>query len=256
MGTTLTSVFEAHKVSLSNKLKGYSLPRDSKQVEETVTEFLQLMFENDSDYRQGLTQSEDYILQSAIQLLRAQQSIASEIVSVASTFNANPNRVLGPQPTGNPYMTLAGTGIGALAGGVLGTWGAICGAIAGTAISVYLKTTKKNEIPADQTAPETPINVNAFISIVQKICESIDDLMETYRVQVKRIESSFTNIQEESPLTTYSHLFAQIENLHDVIETEKEHLPEEVVQAENAITRSLRNYGLAMEDGKIVSLKN
>lgn len=254
MKTTLTSIFDSNKETLAQKLNKFSLPKDSLSVEKTVSDFLNEMFESDGDYRLSLTQSEDYILQSSIQLLKAQQIIAIEISSKAAEFNKTPGTVTDCQKESNLYTNLLGTGIGALAGGTLGTWGAVCGAIAGTAIAIYLSTSKKTKQVTFNEVTNT-INVNAFINIVKKICESIDNVMETYRVQVKRIENSYKNIEEESPLSKYSHLFSQIEYLHEVIESEKPQVPDTVVDAEASLIRSLRNYGLSMENGKIVSTK-
>lgn len=253
MKTSLTSLFDSNKESLAEKLKTLSLPKDSLLVENTVSGFLNEMFESDNTYRLSLTQSEDYILQSAIQLLNAQKSIAGDIISAVDTCNNTvPSRTVSPYNVMR-HTSIVGTGIGAVAGTMLGTWGAVCGAIAGTAIATYL--TSKSNVPTSLPSnpiPAKTINVNAFVDIVKKICESIDHLMETYRIQVLRIENSYKNTEQESPLTTYSHLFSQLENLHDIIESEKSQIPESVVEAEESLIRSLRNYNLSIKDGKVV----
>lgn len=250
---TLTEIFDSHKEELSKKLANYSLPKDSKEVQATVADALNNMFENDGDYRQSLTQSEDYILQCAIQLLRAQQNIASEIASMASVYNANPKQVSEKKVQNNPYIPLTGTGIGAIAGSILGTWGAVCGAIAGTAIAVYLSTRKKKSETPKETNVIRTINVNAFINIIGKICESIDNLMETYRVQVKRIQNSYEQKEQPSLLNECSALFSQIANLHKVISANREGTPTKVLNASDMLFESLENYGLAIKDGKVVS---
>lgn len=248
--TTLSSIFDLHKEELAQKLMTYSLPRDSKEVQRTVSDFLNNMFESDGTYRQSLTQSEDYILQSAIQLLRAQQNIAVEIVSMSSEFNASPQTVTQPQV--NPYVSLVGTGVGAVAGGMLGTWGAICGAIAGTAIVVYLAIKpKKSANTAVRQQPVT-INVNAFVNIIKKICESIDNLMETYRIQVKRIQNSYEQREEVSLQNTYSMLLDQIANTVKTANSSTE-TPAKVMSAVNMLADTLENYGLKYENGRIVS---
>lgn len=254
MGTTLTSIFDSNKQVLAERLESFSLPKDSLSVEKTVVDFLNELFENDGAYRLGLTQSEDYILQSSIQMLRSQQNIAFEIASKASEYNSVSKSVSEPRKENNQYTYLLGTGIGALAGSTLGTWGAVCGAIAGTAIAIYLSIGKKKPQVVDAKIVNT-INVNAFVNIVKKVCESIDNVMETYRVQVKRIENSYKNVVEDAPLSKYSHLFSQIEDLHGVIESDKYNIPDSVVEVEASLVRSLRNYGLTMEEGRIVSVK-
>lgn len=78
---TLSSMFESNKKELENKLKDLVLPKDASKVQRIVMGALNTMFENDGEYRQGLTQSEDYILIAAIELLNAQQNIVREIVA-------------------------------------------------------------------------------------------------------------------------------------------------------------------------------
>ena len=72
-------MFDSHKDELSQKLTEYVLPRDAGLVQSTVTNYLNGLFNEDGDYRQGLTQSEDYILQAAISLLHSQQSMIGEL---------------------------------------------------------------------------------------------------------------------------------------------------------------------------------
>lgn len=249
---TLTSIFDAHKDELAEKLKSFSLPRDTKEVETTVTNFLNNMFENDGTYRQSLTQSEDYILQSAIQLLHAQQSIANEIISLASGFNASPKAIT--EPKGNSYTSIIGSGLGAVAGSLIGTWGAVCGAIAGTAIVIYLSTKSKKTKPIQgEAAVVKTLNVNAFINIVKKICESIDELMETYRVQVKRIQHSYEQKEDITLLNSFNALTEQIANVIKVANSNSEDIPSRVSIAVERLEESLENYDVKYENGKIVS---
>ena len=69
---TLKSIFVSNKEELSAKLEGLSLPKDSQKVQEVVMDFLDNMFENDGQFRQTLTESEDFLLQASIRLLQAQ----------------------------------------------------------------------------------------------------------------------------------------------------------------------------------------
>ncbi len=64
---------------LGTKLQGLKLPSDSSCIQGIINDYLNEMFNNEGDFRQGLTQSEDYILQAALSLLNAQQSITKEI---------------------------------------------------------------------------------------------------------------------------------------------------------------------------------
>lgn len=250
--TSLTTIFDSHKEQLAEKLQSFSLPRDSKDVQKTVADFLSDLFESDGAYRQSLTQSEDYILQSAILLLKAQQDIATEIASMANTYNASP-KVVSSQ-SANPYTFIVGTGIGAAAGSLLGTWGAVCGAIAGTAIAIYLATKyKASSASTPVKAPIKTINVNAFVNIVKKICESIDNLMETYRVQVKRIQQTYEQKEVPTLQTTYAELLDKIANTINVVQNES--ATPKINTAIDMLTSSLENYDLKYENGRIVSDK-
>lgn len=253
---TLTNVFESHKEALSEKLKGLSLPHDARKVQEIVADFLNCLFESDGIYRQNLNQSEDYILQSALQLLQAQQTISSEVISTVKTtnqvqstsVNANAKKV-------NKYTPVLGAGAGAIAGSLLGSWGAVCGAIAGTAIAIYCATksskTTLNKENSGITAPV--INIDVFTDIVKKVCESIDNLMQTYRVQVKRIENLYSQTEKPSLLHECSALFTQITNVYKAVESNKDNTPAKVINATEMLIESLENYGLTIKDGKIVN---
>ena len=76
---TLASMFEANKQALEKELVSLTLPKDANKIQKVVSKYLNSMFENDGEYRQHLTQAEDYILQAALGLLNAQQNIALEI---------------------------------------------------------------------------------------------------------------------------------------------------------------------------------
>ena len=66
---TLKSIFVSNKEELSAKLEGLSLPKDSQKVQEVVMDFLDNMFENDGQFRQTLTESEDFLLQASIRFI-------------------------------------------------------------------------------------------------------------------------------------------------------------------------------------------
>ena len=92
--------------------------------------FLNNLFETEGDYRQHLTQSEDYVLQAAISILSAQQTIISELTKVASkprakstTVNRDDEIKVGLRKKQIP-ITIGGSAIGSAAGAIaLGTWG-------------------------------------------------------------------------------------------------------------------------------------
>ncbi|NDV59082.1 hypothetical protein [Bacteroides sp. 519] len=245
---TITSIFESNKDELGEKLKGLTLPKDSKKIQVDVAEFLNNLFENNGAYRQSLTQSEEYILQASLYLLQAQQNIATEIAVYASKqHNAKTN----VESSTTPYISLVGTGVGGIIGGLLGTWGTICGAIAGTAIAVYCSTkaTKKTDV----TTTEFSINTKVFTDIVKKICESIDGLMQTYRVQVKRIENAYNQKEQPTLQGSYGALLDQVANVYNVVKSVGDAAPVKVHSAVEFMVESLENYDLAIKNGKIVN---
>ena len=161
---TLTNVFDSHKEALSEKLKGLSLPHDAQKVQEIVADFLNSLFESDGIYRQNLNQSEDYILQSALQLLQAQQNISAEVISSVKTANKVQSTSTNLNTKkGNEYAPVLGAGAGAIAGSLLGSWWTVCGAIAGTAIAIYCATKSSkatlNKKNYDTTTPNSSLKI-------------------------------------------------------------------------------------------------
>ena len=112
---TLKEIFDSNRVELSNKLSGMTLPRNSIEIQEIVAIHINSYFENNGVYRQSLTQSEDYILQSAVQLLRAQNDISSEIIKTTKPSN----EVEQTKNESSPLLNIAGAGIGSLAGSLV-----------------------------------------------------------------------------------------------------------------------------------------
>lgn len=237
---TLSSIFNAHKEELGEKLKMYSLPKDSKEVETTVTKFLERMFENDGDYRQNLTQSEDYILQAAISLLNAQRALVSAF-DVAPKINIESPKTniietkerLTSSKSVEPTKAFIGAGGGALIGNViLGGWGAVFGSIAGTAIALYLSQQSHSNQTTEYQIPEipkvnitnTPVNVNLFLSVIEHICNSLDNLIETFRAQVKRVVNKYES--QEKP-TIEKDFRTLLEGIQTLIGYKRGHSPEE-----------------------------
>ena len=70
---TLALMFEANKQALETELTGLTLPQDAKKIQEIVSTYFDSLLNQNGEYRQNLSQSEDYILQAALSLLNAQQ---------------------------------------------------------------------------------------------------------------------------------------------------------------------------------------
>ena len=256
---TLNDLFESCKDELITQLQTLTLPRDAQKVQDIVTKLLSDLMESDGKYRQSLTQAEDYILQASLQLLQAQQNITDELAySFKGKVSSNMQDVESTTNTGNIYSPLLGAGLGAVAGGILGTWVAVCGAIAGTAVAIYCAnkpsrdTTKTSDKKASEDLSALKIDANSFCSIISKICQSIDNLMETFRIQVKKVENIYKQAEKPSLLNECEELFNQIANVYKNVNTNKDNVPSKVQNAVELLVESLQNYGLTIKDGKVV----
>lgn len=237
--TTLSSIFDLHKEELAQKLMTYSLPRDSKEVQRTVSDFLNNMFESDGTYRQSLTQSEDYILQAAMSMLDAQRALVE-------VFDTKPKiaMVTGPKETDIPKKsltdtamdsttTIIGVGGGAIVGKMLlGGWGAVFGAIAGTAISLYLslKNSTTNRVQNNQIGQskaeiiDTPVDPAALLAVIGQICINLDNLIETFRAQIKRVVTKYESQEKPTIEREYRVL---LEGIQSLLGYKRGHSPEE-----------------------------
>lgn len=254
---TLKSVFAKNKDGLIDSLKELSLPKDAIKVQSILTNHLSDLFENENGYRQNLTESEDYILQSVLRLLNSQQNIAKEIARYSKPIVAQESKTPNQSNATNPYATIVGAGVGAVAGGLISSWAAVAGAIAGTALVLYFsaKPISKTATVSSDAQPklqESTIDVTVFTNIVESICESIDGVIDTYRTQVKRV--AYVYEQREKPTLTsdYSTLLEQIANVYNVCST-TEGVPAKVKNAVDMLAESLENYNLKIENGKIVN---
>ena len=256
---TLASMFEANKQALESELVGLTLPKDANKIQKVVSKYLNSMFENDGEYRQHLTQAEDYILQASLGLLNAQQNIILEInnpktKAVSSQKSAKKNV--------NPYTSLIGTTVGSALGALGGTWGAVFGAIAGTAVVLYCATamprSQTQNLSTDKQIVQPSIRTEVFLEIVKNICESIDNLIETFRTQIKRVENVYEQREKPSLQKDYSMLLTSIQELIVTSNTECEDKEKKLKRLEKKVSDladCLENYGVAIVDGKITDLK-
>lgn len=258
---TLKEIFKNGEGELSASLKGFCLPKDSKKIQNLVSDYFSKLFENEGTYRQSLTESEDYLLMSALQIMKSQQVIIGELTS-DSAKTSHPTTSLETsikKEAAKTYIPLLGTGVGALVGSLSGTRAAIAGAIAGTAVVIYYSThntssTRINNNKVEKTISE-PINVNTFVSIIEKICDSIDGVIETYRVQVQKIKKTYERREKPSLLTDYEMLTDQIANVCNIANSYSEPIPQKLLQAIKMMEESLENYDLIIKNGKIINTK-
>lgn len=280
---SLVSLFDSQKETLEKQLKGMLLPRDSEKIQKVVIDYLQTLFDGDGDFRMSLTQAEDYILNAALSLLNAQQEISralilqSEIYSITNQEAESSSEKLfdkdRPQfSTGNPFLTtktnaagsLIGAGGGALIGQMLvGGWGSVFGAIAGTAITIYLSNYKscQDTKAHDKTRPlsvksDSPlnnshsidINIEQFISITRKICESVDNLIDTFRAQIRRVVNKYESQEKPSLEKEYLPL---LEELQSLIGYKRAHLDDEkfvkkISERIEDVVETIENYNLSV----------
>lgn len=255
---SLKSIFENSKEKLSQELTGLVLPKDAEAVQNVVANHLCELFENDNVYRQSLTESEDYILQSTIRLLQSEQNISLEISkSVNNILTKKQGSTVKKDPF-KPYYAVAGASVGAIAGGFIGTWVAVAGAIAGAAVGAYCSSkTQVGDFSVIEGIKgkdvEHPLNTNVFIGIVGKICENIDGVIETYRVQIKRVENIYNQRDTPTFQDEYSAVLSQIVNVYNIAKTSNEPIPGKLSNAIDLLAESLENYGLKIENGKIIN---
>ena len=263
---TLKSVFEQSKATLTTQLESLSLPRDAQKVQDIVSCHLDDLLDSAGEYRQTLTQSEEFILLSAMNLLQAQQTLIGAIIKRHNDQNNSDKTEPIYSKKGHvtkeqtPFI-LGGTAIGGAAGALIfNTWGALVGAIAGTAIVLYYASNQEPKTRKVQTSTltnakpvERRINVEAFLTIVGSICENVDDIIETYRVQVKRIQNSYEQKEKPTLQSDYGLLLDQIANVCRVCEVNKDSVPAKIQNAVDLLKESLENYDLNYDNGKITA---
>ena len=236
---TLTEIFKNNEGSLRKQLTGLSLPKDAKKVQQVISDFLNNLFDTEGEYRQNITQTEDFILQAAIQLMQTQQNITFEMVCQTSNIEspklkrpqADCNKKFNPTTTSTPYAPISGTALGAAAGALLGPIGIIGGAIAGTAVAIYLTSKSKNtdttrpvnptnklnepdnQVKPTESVSSFPVDSNKLISIIEQICENIDKLLDIYKVQIKKVQAKYENQDKPTLDRNFPGLLESIQSL-------------------------------------------
>lgn len=258
---TLTTIFESNKSVLKERLEGLSLPSDASKIQKIINDYLNEMFNNEGEFRQNLTQSEDYILQAALSLLNAQQSMIKEMAPIVAPQQPKLEPVSQPAFSGlkkekYPYA-LGGTAIGGSVGGLLlGTWGAVFGAIAGTAIVLYYASNQTTSAPQRKGLGEKPLlqqpklNVDAFLAIVKNICGSVDSLIDTFRAQINRVVNKYESQEKPTLEKEYRFLLESVQSLigYKRAHNEDEKFVRKIQERIEDMAESLDNYNLVVED--------
>ena len=263
-GLSLKELFESRKEELVQKLTGLALPKDVAFVQSIVVNYLNGLFDSNGEFRQNLTQSEDYILQAAMSLLNAQQAMASEFAEASKNYSTSnstnckkteniSNSTYSPGLKKEMFPHAIGaTAIGGAVGGlVLGTWGALFGSIAGTALILYYASQKEQQRekeavrnkPAD--VPAKKLDVERFTSIISNICGSVDSLIQTFRVQINRVVEKYENQEKPVLEKEYGVLLDNIQALLGISYQEKDEKWQKKVSSRiEQLAESLENYNL------------
>ena len=263
MKPTLYSLFISSKDELTSQLEGLTLPSGTQEVQSCVVKYFNKIFDADGDFRQNLTQSEDYILQAALSMLTMQQTMLGELTPV---YEQHPSLSLqSPKPLHfdshrtlvGQLLPLGGSALGGTAGALLvGTWGAVFGAIAGTAVAMYFSARMQQDtIETDCVSPSTTIekelNVDAFIDIIGKICQSVDSLIETFRAQINRVVNKYENQEKSTLEKDFRFLLEGIQSLVGYKRTHSEEEPKYIRKLKERIEdvgELLENYNLSIVD--------
>lgn len=260
---TLKALFESNQNQLAEKLSQFVLPKDAASVQNTVQVYLNELFDGNGEFRQNLTQSEDYILQAAMSLLNAQQAIVSEFSASATSIHSNvtdskvDEKAAPKQSTGLgkemfPHA-IGATAIGGAVGGlVLGTWGAFFGSIAGTALVLYYATTQQGQ-PVQKAEPTSKVeefptqklDVQKFVSIIANICESVDTLIATFRAQIERVVDKYESREKPLLEKEYSVLLGSVQLLLGAYYQPSDEKRQKRIESRiDQLAESLENYEL------------
>lgn len=240
---SLKLLFESQKGELEQNLAGMKLPQDTTKIQQIIADYLNKLCDSDGEFRQNLTQAEDYILQAALSLLNAQQEMCSALVkpgmdfmqkelkkktlsiseSKSSSYKETNKSIIDTKLT--TAQALIGSTGGALVGQVLlSGWGSVFGAIAGTAIAVYVASRiKHNTDTIDHTisknsksdieSQDVTLDIDEFIAIISGICDSVDHLIDTFRAQINRVISKYESQDKPAFEKNYRPLLENIQSL-------------------------------------------
>ena len=276
------SLFESEKEMLKEQLVGLTLPKDAEKIQRIVTDYLSKVFDGQGELRMNLTQSEDYILQAAMTLLSAQQKMVSEFASMKIEFETKPDSSITNNKSPKDSISrdnssvvnlgrreqgaiIAGSAIGGVGGGlVLGSWGAVFGAIAGTALALYYvrnnresskaipATTRINQSTTINKAIiiERAINIDSYLNIVKEICVSIDALIDTYRAQINRVINKYES--QDKPVLEKDYKIL-LEGIQSLVGYERAHELDgknilKLKERIEDVAESLENYNLDVVD--------
>lgn len=273
---SLKTLFDSKKSELEQELEGLALPKDNKKIQLIISEYLATLFDSEGEFRQSLTQSEDYILQGTLSLLSAQQEMSNAFLGQSIQFKtvaSGPKEEQSEEEkeSSNSFLdyldnkvSAKQAGIGTAAGALIGKfafggWGAVFGAIAGTAVAVYMagkessktETNKSNTSSIQAEIVNEPINVPMFIGVVERICDSVDNLIKTFRAQINRVVDKYESMEKPTIEKSYGALLRSIQSLVGYKRThpiENEKNAQALLERIEDLADCLECYNLKVED--------
>ena len=273
---SLKTLFDSKKSELEQELEGLALPKDNKKIQLIISEYLATLFDSEGEFRQSLTQSEDYILQGTLSLLSAQQEMSNAFLGQSIQFKtvaSGPKEEQSEEEkeSSNSFLdyldnkvSAKQAGIGTAAGALIGKfafggWGAVFGAIAGTAVAVYMagkessktETNKSNTSNIQAEIVNEPINVPMFIGVVERICDSVDNLIKTFRAQINRVVDKYESMDKPTIEKDYGFLLQSIQTLvgyKRAHTSEDEKYIKKLQERIEDLAECLENFDLTVED--------
>lgn len=250
MPQTLTSIFDAGKASLEQKLEGLILPNDAERIQQILKQGLMDLVASKGEFRLSLTMAEDVIIQAAIALLNAQYQLSLKVATAAQDQKQMKMQPTAANPSSPTSIPIIGSAIGGVAGAWFGPWVAVAGAIAGTAAATYYQelmpaATVRQNAPKLNTIKAEPVSPSALTDIIRAICEQIDHLIASYRRQIVDLKSSYETREKVTLSRNFQFLLESIQSVIGasyLTDTEKgvERLKDRCEQ----LRESLENYGL------------
>lgn len=276
---SLESLFVDSEQQLREKLSNLTVPKDTERIQSIISEHFSNLLIEEGDFRQNLTQSEDYILQAVMAILNAHQARytcfpKAEVKTepTEETIDVEHKNKLGEKGTthdkkdGQKTINLASSsvaaGVGALAGGALaGTWGAVCGAIACTALTAYLMNKNTDNKPADKEVVtkyvkteahfvEKPLDIDMLLGVVKNLCHSVDEIIITFRAQINNVVQKYENQEKPSLEREYGVLLEGVQTLvgYARSHSEDEKFSKKIQERIEDLAELLENYNLKVVD--------
>lgn len=275
---SLETLFVDSEQQLREKLSNLTVPKDTEKIQFVISEHFSNLLIEEGDFRQNLTQSEDYILQAVLAILNAHQARytclpKTEIeADSGETVNTEPQKKLNKseatheKKTGQKTINLASSsvaaGVGALAGGILvGTWGAVCGAIACTALTAYLVSekldNKSNEkenvtkfVKTEARFVEKPLDIDMLLEVVKNLCHSIDEIITTFRAQINNVVQKYESQEKPSLEREYGVFLEGVQTLvgYARAHSEDEKFSKKIQERIEDLAELLENYNLNVVD--------